>query len=285
MTVLEEYWNGVLRRLQAEVDDFNRLIGHHGERGRENELALARILQPLIPARYAVGTGLVIDSFDAASKQCDVVLFEQADQPRLLAQTTQLLHPLETVRAVIEIKTTLDKGEIADAAAKKRSIDALRPVQSHRNGSTHPLFMLFAYAADTSPSTVAANLLELPPEQRPNLACLIDPGLVAGDPQFLLPPGEGAEDYLVGATLLLDETGSPISSAGADRYAQHQGGAYPITRHGNAFVLGHPARALLLFADGLLRGLAAYGGHPLPVSTAYISASARRLASPGFSTL
>src|SRR5690349_3042037 len=107
MTILEDYWSAVLRRLQAEVDGFNSLIEHAGERGRENELALARILQVLMPSAYTVGTGLLIDSQDAASKQCDLVLTDQTEQPRLLAQTNELLHPIETVRAVIEVKSTL----------------------------------------------------------------------------------------------------------------------------------------------------------------------------------
>jgi hypothetical protein len=278
---VEEYWGGVLRRLQAEVDGFNRLVAHHGERGKENELALARILQPLVPSRYAVGTGLLIDSFDNSSKQCDVVLFEQADQPRLLAQTTQLLHPVETVRAVIEVKTTLDPHEIRDAGTKKASVDALRPLHGHGDGSTHPLFMLFAYAADSASARVAANLVDLPPERRPDLLCLITPGVVAGGLR-LLPSTAAALDrgdgYVVGATLLLDPEGSPVRPDGPGGHAEHGGRTYPVTSHDGTSVLGDPARALLLFADGLLRGLAAIDGFPPPVTSGYISARASELA-------
>lgn len=192
MTLLEEYWNGVLRRLQAEVDGFNRIIGHQGERGRENELALARILQPLIPARYAVGTGIIIDASDNASKQCDVVLYEQADQARMLAQTNQLLHPVETVRVVIEIKTTLDKAEIDDAAGKKRSVDALQLIVSEPPRSS-PLFVLFAYAADTSAGTVAKNILALPVGDRPDLVCVITPGIVGGHTDLLAALSQGVQ--------------------------------------------------------------------------------------------
>lgn len=280
MAFVEEYWSGVLRRLQAEVDGFNRLVSHQGERGRENELALARILQALVPSRYAVGTGLLIDSFDEASKQCDVVLFEQADQPRLLGQTTQLLHPVETVRAVIEVKTTLNADEIRDAGAKKASIDALRPVGRHRDESTHPLFLLFAYTATTSPVAVAANLLKLPAAERPHLACLITPGVVGGELGLLHPEAvSSADTYVVGATLLLNADDSPVERDMYTHNAEHNGGTYPVTSHGGRYVLGHPARALLLFTDGLLRGLARMDGFPATVTSAYISRSAARLTS------
>jgi hypothetical protein len=281
MPVVEQYWNGVLRRLQAEVDGFNRLIAHRGEQGRENELALARILQPLVPTRYAVGTGLLIDSHDNVSKQCDVVLFDQADQPRMLAQTTQLLHPVETVRAVIEVKTTLDAGEVRDAGAKKASVDALRPAAgfSHRDGSMHPLFLLFAYDADSSPATVAANLRGLPASERPDLMCLISPGIVAGDPRLLSDPSCGGDDgYVVGAALLLDGGGLPVDVDGPGPYADHDGRAYPVVGQGDAAFLGHPARALLLFTDGLLRGLSALDGRETPVTSPYVTASTRQLA-------
>lgn len=34
MGIIDEYRAGTLQRLQAEVNIFNRLIGHQGERGR-----------------------------------------------------------------------------------------------------------------------------------------------------------------------------------------------------------------------------------------------------------
>ena len=47
MSTIQEYWAGVLQRLEAEVSIFARLVLHHGERGRGNEAALGRVLEPL----------------------------------------------------------------------------------------------------------------------------------------------------------------------------------------------------------------------------------------------
>lgn len=54
MGIIDEYWAGTLQRLQAEVANFNRLIAHQGERGRENEQALSRVLGAAVepPARH-----------------------------------------------------------------------------------------------------------------------------------------------------------------------------------------------------------------------------------------
>ncbi|HST81596.1 MAG TPA: DUF6602 domain-containing protein [Kineosporiaceae bacterium] len=280
MTILEDYWSAVLRRLQAEVDGFNSLIEHAGERGRENELALARILQVLMPSAYTVGTGLLIDSQDAASKQCDLVLTDQTEQPRLLAQTNELLHPIETVRAVIEVKSTLDKGEIQDAAEKKASVEALAPCRPQPDGTTaHPIFCLVAYKAATSPASIAKNLRELPPHKRPDLVCLIEPGLVAG--RHFQGPGDqdsitdSADPYYCALVPLLNDLGETIPHPVPARTALFEGATYPLMLIENQFLLGHPARALLLFMDALLSELARISVRPAPISANYITRRAR----------
>jgi len=83
--VVEQYWSGVATRLQAEVEVFNRLIGHAGEQGRQKEVALVSILERLLPRRVGLGSGLLIDSTGGRSKQSDAVLFDDGDQPKILA--------------------------------------------------------------------------------------------------------------------------------------------------------------------------------------------------------
>ena len=122
-----------------------------GERGRENELALAQVLSSLIPQRFGTGSGPLIDAADKQSGQVDVVIFEHAVEATLFAQTTQLLYPIETVYATIEVKTKLraeDLFEFQDKTMKLRSLTAGRP---HLDGSTAPLNCLFAYTAWAMP--------------------------------------------------------------------------------------------------------------------------------------
>ncbi|MGH3686103.1 MAG: DUF6602 domain-containing protein [Pseudonocardiaceae bacterium] len=144
MPLVEEYWDGVLRRLQAEVDIFARLVRHQGERGRENELAFVRLLEGLVPKRYGLGSGMLIDSGDRFAKQTDIVVFDQSNGPTILAQTTQLLFPVEQVRVCVEIKTTLTKEEIKDCGKKKAALLSLKPT----GGDNYPLFVVLAYHAD-----------------------------------------------------------------------------------------------------------------------------------------
>jgi hypothetical protein len=197
--VVEEYWSGVLNRLQAEVESFNQIIAHLGEKGRENELSLARVLERLIPTRYAVGSGLLIDADGHSSRQLDIIIYDQADEPAIFGQTTQVLYPVENVRACIEVKTTANKTEIQDAGKKCKSV---RSLKSRTN--RWPVIALAAYSASQMAETLATHLLELDASsERPEIACVIELGFLAAPARLLATSeGDGSDAYVAGITPL-----------------------------------------------------------------------------------
>lgn len=279
MPLVEEYWDGVLRRLQAEVDVFARLVRHQGERGRENELAFVRLLQGLVPRRYGLGSGMLIDSADRFAKQTDIVVFDQSNEPTILAQTTQLLFPVEQVRVCVEVKTTLTKEEVKDCGKKKAALLDLKPT----GGGDHPLFVVLAYHADASPVTFAMNFRELPEEHRPDLLCVLDPGVIGGPAERFGLTGCG---FHVGLALLheRDDNKQRISRQyRRPQPDQHDDAlvgdaVYPVTTDANRRpVIGEPARALLLFCESLLVSLAERDGQPVPSLTHYLTPLAREL--------
>jgi hypothetical protein len=124
VSIVEQYWGGVLQRLEAEVNVFAQLVAHEGEKGRENEAVMARILEALVPQRYGIGSGLLIDTKNNYGNQTDIVVYDQSDEPAVLAQTTQLLFPMESVLACIEVKTTLRDGDVKDCLKKAKNMRA-----------------------------------------------------------------------------------------------------------------------------------------------------------------
>ena len=184
ISIVEQYWGGVARRLQAEVDVFNRLIGHAGEQGRENETALITLLENLPPSRVGVRTGIVIDSSSRRSRQSDVVLFDPTLQPTVMAQVNQMIFPVEVVSAVVEVKTTLTAADLEEFSTKK---GALRALQAN-NSALPPAFCLFAYHAWASPQTVGQHIMTMAPDDRPDVFCIVPPGIVGW--KSLLPDGE-----------------------------------------------------------------------------------------------
>jgi hypothetical protein len=283
MPVVEEYWGGVLQRLQAEVDVFARLVRHYGEQGRANELALTNLLEAFVPGRIGVGTGMVIDRHDRYSRQTDIVLYEQAEEARVLAQATHLLHPVEGVLACVEVKTTLRSDDIADCIRKKKALLDLVPATSWPEGASHPLFIVLAYSSGISPEAVQKGFAEAGETARPDLLCVLDAAIVGGPADSLL----GAPDVLFPTGLVflheLAETGERTATyraaeTGSEEMVQVVGGrTYPIIDYCSRHLLGEPARALLLFVEAVARRLAQRQKARPPVLSYYLDERARQV--------
>jgi Domain of unknown function (DUF6602) len=279
MPVIEAYWEGVLQRLQAEVDVFARLVRHSGEQGRENEVALQRLLERLVPARFGVGSGLIIDRHDNYSKQTDLVVYDLADEPSVLAQTTQLIYPIESVLAAIEVKTTLRDADITDCIQKKKALLNLEPWRPQGDGTTnHPMFVVLAYDSDQSPKLIARKLLtDSDAAMRPELLCVLRYGFLAGAEKFL--PNQGA-GYSTGLTPLRNEEDTDWRYAGPESDGAQEpvhGRMYPVVKVDTEVLVSNPARALLLFVEALVRRLMVQQGHQEPAISEYLDEQIRRL--------
>lgn len=252
MGVVEEYWSGVTAQLQVEAEVLNRLISHNGEMGRANELSLAGILERLLPPNLAVGTGIVFDSEGRESGQCDLVIFDRHKTPQLLAQSGVILHPVDTVAMVIEVKTTLNADECADVVKKARAISSLKPTVE-----SSPAVVLFAFGTSLSAYTSSAHL-EQAAGEAPGLksACVLNPGLVShrdenGDLKVRAVPVHQRE---------ADGRRKSREWAKGEKQARNQlhgDGLYPVESLGANFrkdlVLLEPGRALLLHSLDLLQ--------------------------------
>ena len=124
--MLERFFAGILSQLQAEVDLINALVPHNATKGTLNEESLRRILASFLPSRYAVGTGFVIDSLGGRSRQVDLLVFDELYSSKLFKTFSQVLFPVETVFACIEVKTSIDKAGLTEVAEENRSIGGLK---------------------------------------------------------------------------------------------------------------------------------------------------------------
>ncbi|GAA3300241.1 DUF6602 domain-containing protein [Glutamicibacter nicotianae] len=269
-TIVEEYWSGVARQLQVEADTFSRLVAHNAESGRANELALGALVESLLPSHVRVGTGIVIDSHGGRSKQMDLVVYDRTTQPQILAQSTQLLFPVETVHVVVEVKSSVSERDIDDAYEKFSSLQALQPI----NGFEVPASAFFGYIATGSPVSSVRQINGLGDSGRPSLACILNPGIApsAGpnSPVGLVPLHEH------------DDTGARISGAwvstdSGEKTVVHAGNVHPVSRfelRGEKYLF-EPGRALLLFAESLSSVVATRLGYPNSWLSAYLTDIAR----------
>jgi hypothetical protein len=150
-------------------------------------------------------------------------------------------------------------------------------------GYERPLFALFAYDATANPETTGRNLADVDPAERPDVTCVLDPGLLAAR-NDLLDPTSSSESFVYGATLLHDPTdghrpGRYVAAAtdGPQSRQQHNGVVYPVVDYQETATLADPSRALLLFCETLIRLLAARDGRAVPVLSHYLPPAYRSI--------
>lgn len=71
-----------------------------------------------LPQRFRATSGIIIDKANALSPQTDVIVYDALTSPVYRYSEEMLMLPLDTVAAVIEVKSRLNKKEIEDGYEK-----------------------------------------------------------------------------------------------------------------------------------------------------------------------
>jgi hypothetical protein len=115
---LERLSGGLHDDIQQKLARGRSGVGHGTLMGDVSENVWLEMLQTYLPERYRAERATVIDSFDQASDQLDVVIFDRQYSPFILNAHGLRVIPAESVYAVFEAKQVLSAEKI-DAAAKK----------------------------------------------------------------------------------------------------------------------------------------------------------------------
>ena len=179
--ILPEYLSDVTRDMRAKSAAIRRdFASHRLSAGENREDLVAEFLVNHLPRRFGVSSGMVISHDGVVSNQADLVVVDEQNNAPLYAATRNKLWPVEAVYALIEVKTTLHPGELADAIAKGRRFKALKrrfceAGQVQRIADS--LFVIWAFDSAAS-STVKANLLAalegIPRSEQPDLIVVPD---------------------------------------------------------------------------------------------------------------
>lgn len=124
------------RKLVAEYEATVAALEHKGLKGTAREAALTDFLQKNLPSQFKCGTGEVV-SIAGRSKQVDVIVFHASRAPALFRTADIQVVPIEATLAAIEVKTTLNAGELKMALGNIRSVKELKAVAYY--GKEDPL--------------------------------------------------------------------------------------------------------------------------------------------------
>ncbi len=112
--------------LKTQLEMSSASITHNGTMGDVNEKHFIEIIKKYLPNRYAVDTGIVIDSNGKTSDQIDVIIFDNQYTPTLLDQKNHRFIPAESVYAILEVKPHIDKVYLNYAGKKAESVRVLK---------------------------------------------------------------------------------------------------------------------------------------------------------------
>lgn len=277
--MLEQFFSGILRQLQTEVDLINSLVPHNSTKGTLNEQSLHKILTSFLPSRYSIGSGLVIDSFGRRSRQVDLIVFDEFHMSKLFRTTSQVLFPVETVFACIEVKTSVSKADLNEIAQENQHINQLKhsvPFINHLSPSKSlpsaiefselttrpPLTFLVAYHCDTNHPLTVRKWFEDSPEKDflPDLTLFLDLGMIVYRPKsmeksvfdFLIMPVRNTDiGELSPGIAYLPQPGTRVALNGRTYQSSHWKGktGYPVIM---------PEKALLSFLVQLSRAIDAF---------------------------
>jgi hypothetical protein len=146
-------------KLLLEINLIRQLTSHPGEKGREFEGILKNFLKDIIPNKYKLSTGFVVNE-SGISKQTDIMVFNTSEISPIYTGYELEIVPIHGLAASIEVKMTLNTSMLdkcqEDAALIKSlfhnslsSEISLMP-KDEQVKYPEPLCILFAYNTDNT---------------------------------------------------------------------------------------------------------------------------------------
>lgn len=139
---LSDIYGALQARLEAGLNASRGVLDHPVAKGDATESNWLAMLREHLPARYQAQSAFVIDSTGRESEQIDIVIYDRQYTPELYNSDGQRVIPAESVYAVLEVKQTLDKGNIEYAGQKAASVRALHRTSvdiTHAGGKHSPI--------------------------------------------------------------------------------------------------------------------------------------------------
>jgi len=101
-----------------EIDGVN----HHGEDGNYREVVLRNIIRKRLPNNISIGTGFVLNKIDGAIKrttQIDILIYDNS-YPLLFKEGDFIITTPQSVKAIIEVKTTIVNSDLNEILEKSK---------------------------------------------------------------------------------------------------------------------------------------------------------------------
>lgn len=180
--MLKDYFDELTDDLARESDRIRQYFASHvASAGANREDLVAKLLRSHILPAAGVETGLILSASGELSNQSDVVLVDRTSNGPLHGDRPIPLWLLESVYAVIEVKTQLTPTTIADSVQKSVRLKRLAPNYADSLGQqkiTDTLFCLWSFECpdnlQLAKSNISSAMSGIPHHQHPDF--IVVPG-------------------------------------------------------------------------------------------------------------
>jgi hypothetical protein len=116
-----EFLRASLDRVIALSNGFGD-VEHEGVKGVLRESLIESFLEPLLMPPYRAGTGVIIDCKGRQSGQCDIIIWDDSIFRPLYSARGAGIYFIESVMAVLEVKSTLTRDSFRQAIQRSREL-------------------------------------------------------------------------------------------------------------------------------------------------------------------
>jgi hypothetical protein len=131
-------------------------IPHQGLKGTGREEYLSEFLEKYLPHQWGIGKGLVQDSLGDVSHESDLIIYDRNSLPPTLVGKSINIFPIECVKYVFEVKSTLNSTEVKTTIVKFNKLKSLYSEENEK-----PIRVLFSFDSDLTKKTDLERIKEL----------------------------------------------------------------------------------------------------------------------------
>jgi hypothetical protein len=152
---LADVFHRLQQKLLADLHT-TAVFEHPSANGTATEQIWIELFSQFLPARYRAAPAFIINSSGQRSRQIDIAIFDALATPPLFPNPAGIHIPIESIYAVFEVKPTISKQWLQDAAEKAASVRALqtcpptRPQEPRRRRELKQRRVLAGLLATTS---------------------------------------------------------------------------------------------------------------------------------------
>ena len=107
-------------------DETSKKLIHPAEYGMFRESICKEFLRFVVPRSLEIDQGFIINNNHKISTQCDILIFDSNSTPLFENSDRQRFYPIESVCAVGEVKSTLNKTQFKKAIKKLSKVKPLK---------------------------------------------------------------------------------------------------------------------------------------------------------------